>query len=257
MNRIRNAGAPRVPGRFTSFAAPELSGDSLSETGQAVSDVFVVLNTNVPQSDGLPGIALDISGARTGGTPLIAGTSTTVRIGKLDVSAPTDWQRTTVIIGYGVTTTHGRVSTGTTPLAGGPTGAGGLTQEYATEPVAYTPSFTNVTLGNGTRSAWYTRFGKRVEVWGKFTLGSTSSVTGTFQVDVPYNIDTSINSTNTAVGEWNSFQGGASYCGVARVQSSSALRFTIPSSGSVNNTSPATWASGDTMSWHATYFTDG
>jgi hypothetical protein len=44
---------------------------------------------------------------------------------------------------------------------------------------AYTPTFTNLTVGNGTLNFAYAKLGKTVFVRGIFTFGSTSSVTGT------------------------------------------------------------------------------
>jgi hypothetical protein len=44
---------------------------------------------------------------------------------------------------------------------------------------AYTPTLTNVTIGNGTFSTAYCRVNNFVHYYGIFTLGSTSAVTGT------------------------------------------------------------------------------
>jgi hypothetical protein len=41
---------------------------------------------------------------------------------------------------------------------------------------AFTPTWTNLTVGNGTTTARYVQNGKTVDFWVKFTLGSTSSV---------------------------------------------------------------------------------
>jgi hypothetical protein len=50
---------------------------------------------------------------------------------------------------------------------------------------AYTPTLTNITLGNGTLSAAYAQIGKTVAVRFILTLGSTSSVSGTISVSNP------------------------------------------------------------------------
>lgn len=50
---------------------------------------------------------------------------------------------------------------------------------------AYTPTMTNVTVGNGTFSCAYVQVGKTMTVRFKFTMGSTSSVTGTFTASLP------------------------------------------------------------------------
>lgn len=49
----------------------------------------------------------------------------------------------------------------------------------------WTPSWTNVTVGNGTVLARYTQLNKRVLIRLKFTLGSTSSVSGDMRFSVP------------------------------------------------------------------------
>jgi hypothetical protein len=55
----------------------------------------------------------------------------------------------------------------------------------ATAEVAYTPTLTNVTLGNGTRAAYYSKVGKRVTGSFYLQLGSTSSVSGTIRFSLP------------------------------------------------------------------------
>ena len=46
--------------------------------------------------------------------------------------------------------------------------------------VNWTPTLTNITLGNGTVIAKYRQTGKSIELFFRFTLGSTSSITGSF-----------------------------------------------------------------------------
>jgi hypothetical protein len=53
------------------------------------------------------------------------------------------------------------------------------------EGTAYTPSFVNFTLGNGTVAARYIQIGEFVFVYGHVILGSTSSVTGQIRVSLP------------------------------------------------------------------------
>ena len=52
----------------------------------------------------------------------------------------------------------------------------------------YTPTFTNLTQGNGTLVAQYARIGQTIVGGIKFTLGSTSSVTGRILASVPFAI---------------------------------------------------------------------
>jgi hypothetical protein len=53
------------------------------------------------------------------------------------------------------------------------------------EATAYTPTFTNFTLGNGTVDARYIQIGELVFFYGTVTLGSTSSVTGQIIISLP------------------------------------------------------------------------
>lgn len=49
----------------------------------------------------------------------------------------------------------------------------------------YTPTLTNVTLGNGTRSGRWTRQGDLVTFWARIAAGSTTSVTGLIGFSLP------------------------------------------------------------------------
>lgn len=50
---------------------------------------------------------------------------------------------------------------------------------------SWTPTFTNFTIGNGTRTSTYTQIGKQVFFRIEVTLGSTSSVSGTITFSLP------------------------------------------------------------------------
>ena len=56
---------------------------------------------------------------------------------------------------------------------------------------AYTPTFTNVTTGNGTSTFFYTQIQNFVHVIGRFVFGSTSSISGTPVMTLPINRNTS------------------------------------------------------------------
>ena len=51
--------------------------------------------------------------------------------------------------------------------------------------ISFTPTFTNYTRGNGTSSAYYMRVNKLVYVYIREVLGSTSSVTGSIDINLP------------------------------------------------------------------------
>ena len=57
---------------------------------------------------------------------------------------------------------------------------------------AFTPTYTNFTLGNGTATAAYRENAEMVDLFIKITLGSTSSITGTWGITFPVNAHSSL-----------------------------------------------------------------
>ena len=55
----------------------------------------------------------------------------------------------------------------------------------------WTPTFTNLTTGNGTTIARYIQIGKIVSGYLIFTFGTTSSISGSVSVSLPVNMSTS------------------------------------------------------------------
>ena len=129
---------------------------------------------------------------------------------------------------------------------------------------AYTPSFASgVDIGNGVGTGAYCRVNDFVHVYGIFTLGSTSAVTGSINVDVPVNINTGMMSTNMVYGIVKLFDastagrydGGTLYNATAtsvavRVQLSN---LTYVSSAPTSATVPFTWAVSDKILWNFYY----
>jgi hypothetical protein len=126
--------------------------------------------------------------------------------------------------------------------------AGGLTW------VAFTPSFGNFTLGNGTAIGRRATSNDYEALFISVVLGSTSSVTGTLYVNTP----------TTGVIDYNSFTGGCSvydastgigYTGVAITGTDGGVQRVFPTllnSSSTyattvypNATVPFTWATSD------------
>jgi hypothetical protein len=65
----------------------------------------------------------------------------------------------------------------------------------------YVPTWTNVTVGNGTVTARYTRvFGKTIKGYVRFVLGNTSAITGGVSVSLPVTVHASMAATNVRVG---------------------------------------------------------
>lgn len=56
---------------------------------------------------------------------------------------------------------------------------------FAAAWTTYAPTWSGITVGNGVTDAKYVKVGKHVSFYAKFTLGSTSAVTGQITVTVP------------------------------------------------------------------------
>jgi len=119
--------------------------------------------------------------------------------------------------------------------------------------ISFTPSWTNLTVGNGTVSAFYSIFNKILFVRVKFTMGSTSSMGDPLRMTLPASL-----SQNTDAQESIGFAqltdaGIASYAGFVNVSSSTQVTIAVTNASSthaqtnnVNGTRPFTWATGDT-----------
>ena len=112
---------------------------------------------------------------------------------------------------------------------------------------SYTPTYQNFTLGNGTVDARYIDEGELVFVYIKITLGSTSSVTGTWDFTLPF---TSSHSSWLAPC-YIQDAGTATYVGWLNSDSVRMALYagntggTYLSYSSSSATVPMTWASGD------------
>jgi hypothetical protein len=114
---------------------------------------------------------------------------------------------------------------------------------------AYTPTNTNVTLGNGTQVARYQRIGRTIYVKYNLTFGSTTSYGGNVSIGLPV----AAAATGQSVGSVSILDTGtANYVGVALVTESATvatIHHSVPGSnaGAVNATAPMTWTTGDVL----------
>jgi len=119
-----------------------------------------------------------------------------------------------------------------------------------------TVTFNNFTLGNGTVSAYYTQVNDLVHFIGEVTLGSTSSVTGNWSVNLPVNKDFLILGSGTV--QLND-SGTAVYLGMTGGSSTTASFKFFSVTGSligeanVNATNPFTWTTSDFLRWDVLY----
>lgn len=135
----------------------------------------------------------------------------------LAASAPTS--PVTGLVWYNTTNGQTQIYNGTT------------WQPVTAQPQAYTPTWTGVTLGNGTSTGSYQVTGKMMFVRAALAFGSTTSVTGTVSVNIPTGY------TSAAAGDQNivakvfsatGTQMGLTYIGPG----TTALRPYIPTSAS-------------------------
>ena len=123
---------------------------------------------------------------------------------------------------------------------------------------AYTPTLTNVTLGNGTRVGRYLRVGNLCHVEFSFTLGSTSAVAGSLVFSLPFNANlaafrtkgaATLYDSGTQVLMGNSFINAANTCAVTAIGTS----LTTMSEVGLSATVPFTWTTGDEISVFLVY----
>jgi hypothetical protein len=118
---------------------------------------------------------------------------------------------------------------------------------------AYTPTFVNFTLGNGTVTSFFCRNGKTVHLTGSITFGSTTSVGSFPGVILPVNSKRVEQNGASCYTDTGTFSIG----GICRTTSATNLSWTMSNStagfGAVSATTPFTWTTNDILSWTITY----
>lgn len=137
-------------------------------------------------------------------------------------------------------------------LMGDSTQATGL--KYGGEWVTYTPTLTNLTLGNGTLDARYRRVGQNIDVYIFLQLGSTSSITGYVGITLPFGGISGAGNTSYPNIEFVD-SGVAKYIGQAFTNGACTLFELYPQDASstylklnslpMNATIPFTWGTSD------------
>ena len=120
-----------------------------------------------------------------------------------------------------------------------------------------------VTVGNGTKTAYYCRVNNFVHFYGKFTLGSTSAITGAVQLSLPINMDAFMVAEAQPFGlvYFRDASAGTNYLGdcisvgVANTIYSSvwSASGTYTQRGNTSATIPFTWAVSDEIKWNLYY----
>jgi hypothetical protein len=125
--------------------------------------------------------------------------------------------------------------------------------------VAYTPTFTNLTVGNGTVDFRFARVQNFVYVQGTIQFGSTTSVSGGVSATLPVTSTTRL--ISTPIGTVSLLDSGAArYFGPALHAGTTAFvvnAFTIigtsVSTQAITATTPFTWGTGDVISVQLVY----
>lgn len=127
--------------------------------------------------------------------------------------------------------------------------------------ISFTPSWTNLTVGNGSNVCRYIQIGKMVFVQGSMLFGSTSSISGAVSFTLPVTADvnnsyllTSHNSVSYI--DW----GSTEYVGYAYLDNSTTVKFritnvagTYPVRAEISSTVPMTWANQDILVYSFVY----
>jgi hypothetical protein len=130
--------------------------------------------------------------------------------------------------------------------------------KYAGAWTSYTPTWTNLTVGNGTLVARYCQVGKVVTVMIRLTFGSTTAVTGGYvQVGAPV---TSAVSAGALGNAYMLDNGVADYPGLVKQDGTTAFAIqpinaagTYAALGNLTATTPFTWGSGDILNVYFNY----
>lgn len=118
----------------------------------------------------------------------------------------------------------------------------------------WTPSNTNVTVGNGTQVARFTRIGRTITAHYQLTFGSTTAFSGGVSIGLPVAVRSGFEAVGTS---WLLDSGTRNYPGAVRPVSGDttkvAIIHPISAPGTVDATNPFTWTTNDILSFTVTY----
>ena len=122
--------------------------------------------------------------------------------------------------------------------------------------ISYTPTRSNITVGNGTEIACYYKSGKWVNVFYQLTLGSTSSIGTTAGISTP---NTCKQSTFYAGNALLQDTGNVSYTGLALIITNTCYPQLMTASstytyaGNLGSGVPFSWGSSDILAMQFSY----
>lgn len=129
--------------------------------------------------------------------------------------------------------------------------------------ISHTPTFTNLTVGNGTVTGAYTRVNDLVYYYGQITFGSTTSITGAVVLTLPVNLHSSqitaagplglLYCVDQSSGTWYPANVNANASATSVVASTWVVNATYATRGNLTAAIPFTWAVSDQIHWAITY----
>lgn len=130
----------------------------------------------------------------------------------------------------------------------------------------YTPTYSNITIGNATVTAKYCQVNDLVHVTGSIVLGSTTVIGTNPAISMGFSLDSLYYSPTTWVAQigtatFYDTSAGAHWFGIVQAANNNTLmqlfsqsaNMTYVQRGSVSATVPFTWATGDEIKWNV-YF---
>lgn len=128
---------------------------------------------------------------------------------------------------------------------------------------SFTPTFVNITAGNGTTLGAYCRVNNWVHCYGSFVMGTTSAVTGGITINLPINGNADMSSQGQNYGLVSFVQNatGTVFAGVARYNGSvSTVTASVQNAAgaylqnqNANATVPMTWTTNDRINFNLYY----
>jgi hypothetical protein len=125
--------------------------------------------------------------------------------------------------------------------------------------LAYTPTFTNLNVGNGGVYGQYIRLGQFVYFWGQCVFGSTTSITGTVYVNFPVTANGALPALNTG---WVRAVDAGVFNYECTMTLNTTQRWEISAHNAtgtyvyqqvVNASVPFSWGNGDFFMWTGVY----
>lgn len=125
---------------------------------------------------------------------------------------------------------------------------------------AYTPTFTNMTLGNGTITFRYSQVGKTVFVQGDVVFGSTTSISGIPVISLPVTASSQTAGSTQLGGAYAEDAGVTGYALMIRLNNTTSVNVLAFGAGGtwlttapVSSTIPFTWGTNDLFRFTITY----